>query len=221
MNTIVSTLSRWAFAPLVYSSLIKEIKGLENVPKKGNFIFASNHLSHLDWFLSGFVCTPRKFTFIGQVDQYTGIKGILRDLLYAYGGVIPINRKNDESKRQAMKTAIEMLKKGYCLVIYPEGTRSRTGQLQQFKPGVGKLHLESGVPILPVAFQGSHELMPPGGKLKLKRIVKLAIGSLMDFSDLKERAKGLDHSSDEYRALCADIAKAVENRVRLLIQEII
>ena len=81
---------------IVRGKLIKQISGWENIPKTGNFIFASNHLSHADWFMAGYVITPRKFTFIGQVDQYTGIKGFFRNLFYWYGGIIPINRKSDE-----------------------------------------------------------------------------------------------------------------------------
>jgi 1-acyl-sn-glycerol-3-phosphate acyltransferase len=217
MDTIVSTISRALLGGLVKGAFIKEINGWENIPKTGNFILASNHLSHLDWFMSGYIVTPRKFTFIGQVDRYnSGIQGIARRLMYWYADVIPIDRTSDESKKQALIKGVEMLKKGYCVIIYPEGGRSYDGRLHEFKPGVAKLHLESGAPILPVAFRGSRELMPPGGKLKLKQVVRIAIGVPLDFAKLREKAEKLNYSSNEYRSMCVDVAKAVEDRVREL-----
>jgi 1-acyl-sn-glycerol-3-phosphate acyltransferase len=217
MNTIVSTVSRILLGRLVRGLFIKQINGLENVPKKGNFILASNHLSHLDWFMCGYIVTPRKFTFIGQVDRYnSGVEGVGRRTIYWYASVIPIDRTSDESKKQALIKGVEMLKKGYCVIIYPEGGRSYDGKLREFKPGVGKLHLESGVPILPVAFNGSYEVLPPGGKLNIKRLVKIEIGKPLDFPGLRERAEEINYSGGEYRDLCIGVAKALEERVREL-----
>ncbi len=217
MNKTVSTISRALLGGMIKAVFIKTITGLENVPKEGNFIFASNHLSHLDWFMSGYIVTPRKFTFIGQVDRYnSGIDGIGRRLMYWYADVIPIDRTSDESKKQALAKGVEALKNGYCVIIYPEGTRSRDGKLHEFKPGISKLHLESGVPVLPVAFNGSYEILPPGGKLKIKKLVRIAIGKPVDLVGMKEKARRLDYSGGEYRQLCADAAKIIEDEVRAL-----
>jgi 1-acyl-sn-glycerol-3-phosphate acyltransferase len=216
MNKIVSICSRMALAPLYYS-LIKKVAGSENAPKR-NFILAANHLSHLDWFIDGYFCTPRKFTFIGQIDKMTGLAGFLRDLMYGYAEVIPVNRKDSESRKQAFANALRRLKQGYTLIIYPEGTRSRDGQLHEFKPGVAKLHLESGAPILPVAHKGTYELMPPGGKLKIKKTVELTVGKPLDFAKERSIAAGMEKSSGEYRELCENIAKTVEDNMRLLLK---
>jgi 1-acyl-sn-glycerol-3-phosphate acyltransferase len=216
MNTFVSTISCVALAGPIRSVLIKDIKGLENIPKKENFILASNHLSHMDWLMSGYICAPRKFTFISQVDQDTGFNKLLRNLMYFYGDVIPVNRKSDESKIKAVNTAIKMLERGYRLVIYPEGGRAYDGVMRQFKFGVGKLHLESGAPVLPASFSGTRELLPPHGKLKIKKTVRISIGEPMDFKQEREAIKNMDRESQEYRLLCADVAKKIEDRVREL-----
>lgn len=216
MNTFVSTLSRFVLARAVRSLLIKDINGLDNIPKKSNFILASNHLSHSDWFMSGYITTPRRFTFLAQVDQYTGFKKMWRNLIYWWGGIIPINRKSDESKRRAIATAIKMLKEGYCVVIYPEGGRAYDGVMRDFKSGVGKLHLESGVPVLPAALKGTQDLMPPHGKLKLKKVAQVSIGNLLDFPQERQAAQIMDKDSHEYRKLCAGVAKKIEDRVREL-----
>jgi len=219
MNKFISTLSRMLLGRAVRDMLIKDIKGWENIPRKHNFILASNHLSHMDWFMSGYIITPRKFTFIGQVDQYTGFKKIWRSIMYFYGGVIPINRKSDESKRKAIATAIKLLGKGYCVVIYPEGGRAYDGVMREFKPGVGKMCLDSGVPVLPVALAGTQELLPPHGRLKFKKTARIAIGKPLDFPKERERAAKLGKDSEEYHKLCADVTKKIEARVRQLAKE--
>jgi 1-acyl-sn-glycerol-3-phosphate acyltransferase len=219
MKKIVSALSRVSVGWYV-GKLIKEIRGLENFPRDRNFIFAQNHLSHLDWLIDGYLCTPRRFTFIGQVDKMTGMKAFWRDTLYAYAEVVRVNRKDKESKKRAITEAIKMLKKGYNLIIYPEGTRSLDGKLHEFKPGVAKFHLESGVAVLPVAIRGTYELMPPGAKLKIKKIVRINIGKPLDFVKERETAAKLDKSSPEYHRLCDGVAKEIEEAVRVLLREL-
>ncbi len=204
----------------VRSRLIKTVKGWENIPARGNFILASNHLSHADWWMSGYIITPRKFTFIGQVDQYTGLKKLWRNIMYFYGGIIPINRKSDESKKQAIATAIKMLGRGYCVVIYPEGGRAYDGAMKEFKSGVGKLHLDSGAPVLPVAFKGSNEILPPHGKLKIKKAVEMNIGKPMDFAKERKAARNLDKDSKEYWDICRDVSKRIEEEVKKLMLEL-
>ena len=101
--------------------------------------------------------------------------------------------------------------------MYPEGTRSRDGNLQMFKRGVGKLYLETGVPILPVAMFGTYEMMPPGGKLKLNRSARVVIGKPLEFPAELVAAAKMDKNSDEYRRLCEKIAKKAEDEVRALL----
>ncbi len=213
MNKLVSTISRFLLAGAIRRKLIKEISGWDNIPKRGNFILASNHLSHMDWFMSGYIITPRKFTFIAQVDQYTGFKKLWRNIIYFYGGIIPINRKSDESKRKAIDTAIKMLKGGYCVVIYPEGGRAYDGIMKDFKPGVGKLYLESGVPVLPAALKGTNELMPPHGRLKFVKAAQISIGRPMVFPKEREQARCIDKDSKEYHNICANVTAKIEREV--------
>lgn len=216
MNKLISTVSRMVLAVPVRTIFIKDIKGWENIPASGNFILASNHLSHTDWFMSGYICTPRKFTFISQIDQYGGFKKICRNLVYLWGGVIPVNRKSNESKKRAIDVAIKMLENGYCLVIYPEGGRAYDGMMREFKFGVGKLHLDSGVPVLPAALRGTRELMPPHGGLKFKKTAEIIIGKPLDFAEERKAIEGLNTDSGEYRDFCRNVAKRIEERVREL-----
>lgn len=198
------------------AKLLKEVRGKENFPKR-NFILASNHVSHLDWFIDGWILTPRRFTFIAQVDKMTGVKKFFRDLLYFYADVIRVDRNDKNSKKQALEKAVKMVRGGYCLIIYPEGTRSRDGQLHDFKPGIGKIYLETGVPVVPTAFKGTYEMMPPGEKMKGEKMARLIIGKPMEFLKEKAVATGLNKDSAEYRQICTNIAKKVEEAIRKLL----
>ncbi len=125
--------------------------------------------------------------------------------------MIPLNRKDENSKKQAFSRAIEALKKGYCLVIYPEGKRSETGEVQQGKWGATKLFLETKVPVVPLGINGAFNVMPPKGKLKIKRIIELNIGKPIYF---KEELK-----SNNYEKDCINITNKVMEKIKKLVYE--
>jgi 1-acyl-sn-glycerol-3-phosphate acyltransferase len=120
------------------------------VPASGPFILAPNHFSNMDHFFAG-VHIRRRIRFMGK-SQLFGRNPIL-DYIFKYGGVFPVRR--GQRDREAFITAHAILKRGGCVLIYAEGGRSRTGKLGDPKPGVGRLALESGVPVVPVAIHGS------------------------------------------------------------------
>ena len=216
MNKFVSFLCKIFLKPIVDNFLIKEVRGLENIPKT-NFILASNHQSHLDWIISGYLSVPRGFTYLGQIDRYTGLLGFGRNLLYFIAGVIPVDRKDENSKKRAIEKAMEDLKRGVILVIYPEGTRTRTGKIGKGKFGVAKIYLRTGVPILPAGIKGTFELMPTGkGFPEIKKIIEINIGSPLYFKEEFEKAKNLDCNSQEYKNLLQKITdKTMEEIIRL------
>ena len=219
MNKLLSWFCKICIKPIVDFSLIKEVKGQNNIPKR-NFILVSNHQSHLDWIASAYPCVPRRFTYIGQVDRYTGLVGFGRNILYLIAGVIPINRKDNLSKKIALEKAVSVLKNGDVVIIYPEGTRSRTGEIQKGKTGAAKIHLKSGAPILPIAIKGTFELLPPGGKLKVKRSVKINIGQPLYFERERKISENLDCNSEEYRSLLQEITDKVMEEISHLYKEL-
>jgi len=217
MNKIGSWFCKIFLKPAVDRFLIKEARGLGNVPKT-NFILAANHQSHLDQILTGYVCVPRRFTYIGQVDRYSGFEAFLRNFLYFIAGVISVNRNKPESRKKAAEEAIRRLKNGDILIIYPEGTRSRTGEIQKARPGVAKIYLKTGVPILPIGIKGTFELMPAGRAFpKLKREIKINIGKPLHFKEELEVAKNLDCNSEEYRSICQKITDRVMEEIKNVI----
>ncbi|MCD6094558.1 1-acyl-sn-glycerol-3-phosphate acyltransferase [bacterium] len=215
MNRAVSWFCNIFIKPIVYFLFIQKVKGKENIPKK-NFILASNHQSHLDWIADGYICVPRRFRFIGQVDRYSGLLGIARDILYFITGTIRLNRKSEVSKKKVIEEAINSLKNGDILILYPEGTRSRTGEMGKGKWGVARFFLETGVPILPVGIKGTFELLPPGGKLKIKRIVKINIGKPLFFKKEFEEAKKIDKDSKRYKEILQTITNRLMEEIGIL-----
>lgn len=206
--------------PLVSLIWIKKVKGKENLPK-GNFILAANHRSHWDQVVAAFVCVPRPFTYLGQIDKYEGFEGFLRDLLYKIAGVVPVHRKDVESKKKALKECVERLQKGEILIMYPEGTRSVTNEFLPPKPGVAKIHFLSQKPILPVAIKGNFELMPPGKVFpKFKKIVQINIGKPLEFKKEAEKIKNLDCNSPEYHKICQKVAEKVMESIKKLYDEL-
>ena len=123
--------------------------GTPNVPADGPFILAPNHFSQMDHFFAG-VYIRRKIQFMAK-SQLFGNPVI--DYIFRVGGVFPVRRGYHDE--EAFKTAYTVLARGGCVGMYCEGGRSRTGKLGHPKPGVGRLALESGVPVVPVTIHGS------------------------------------------------------------------
>lgn len=205
-------------APLIGLIFIKEVRGRNNFPDR-NVILASNHQSYLDILLCGYICVPRKYTHIGQVDRENKGWSKIRDFLYSITEVVPVNRKNENSKKESFLKVIEFLKRGYSLVIYPEGTRTRTGEVGEGKWGVAKFFLETGVPILPLGIKGAFELFPPGEKPKVKKNIRLNIGKSLFFKEEFEKAKGMARDSKEYEEICINITKKVMEEIKRLVHE--
>ncbi len=216
MNPILSWFCKIFLGPLVKLLFIKEVRGWENVPKR-NFILVSNHQSYIDIIIDGYLCVPRSFHFIGQIDGFKGILKFIIQSVYSLSGVIPLNRKSDASRENAVKMAIEVLKKGDILVIYPEGRRSASGVIQEGKFGTARIFLKTGVPIIPAGITGTFELMPPRGKLRIKRIVRINVGKPLFFQEELAIAQNLNENSEEYQKIVQKITDKTMEEIEKLI----
>ena len=124
-----------------------------NVPADGPFILAPNHFSNMDHFFTA-VHLRRKVRFMAKSQLF--FRNPVLDYIYRVGGVFPVRRGHKDE--EAFVTAHSILDRGGCVLIYCEGGRSRTGKLGEAKPGLGRLALESGVPVVPVAIHGSQSV---------------------------------------------------------------
>jgi len=126
-----------------------ERSGRKNIPSKGPLILAANHRSFLDPFIVG-CCIRRPVYFVAKKELFEKRwQGWLLNRL----GAFPIKR--GEADEESMATARAVLERGGALVMFPEGTRIRKGPLRRPRRGVGRLALETGAPVVPVAILGS------------------------------------------------------------------
>jgi 1-acyl-sn-glycerol-3-phosphate acyltransferase len=123
--------------------------GVENVPKDGPLVLAPNHFSQMDHFFVG-LYLRRKIRFMAK-SQLFGPPVLT--YIYKHGGVFPVRRGHHDE--EAFETVRQLLAQGEMLLVYAEGGRSRTQTLGEPKPGIGRIALESGAPIVPVAIHGS------------------------------------------------------------------
>lgn len=143
---------------IIFLKLRVRLVGLNNVPKEGAFIIASNHLSWMDVPLVP-IFLKRKVVYMAKEELFYGKAGWIVRLL----GAFPVKR--GEADRQSLRAAETQIKAGKIFMIFPEGTRSKTHQLGQGHVGLGMIALRAGVPVIPVAIWGSEytfkKLRPP------------------------------------------------------------
>jgi 1-acyl-sn-glycerol-3-phosphate acyltransferase len=123
--------------------------GLENVPKQGPLVLAPNHFSQMDHFFAG-LYLRRKIRFMAK-SQLFGPPVLT--YIYKHGGVFPVRRGHHDEV--AIETARILVEQGEMLLVYAEGGRQRSGELGEPKPGIGRIALETGAPIVPVCIHGS------------------------------------------------------------------
>ncbi|HEY1689892.1 MAG TPA: lysophospholipid acyltransferase family protein [Solirubrobacteraceae bacterium] len=142
-------LTRLLTSLYAYTLLRTRSLACENVPGQGAVILAPNHFSFMDHFLMG-CFLRRKVRFMAKSQLFKRPM----QFIYSHGGVFPVRRgARDE---ETFITAETILKRGGAITMYCEGGRSRTGKLaEQAKPGIGRLALHTGVPIVPIAIHGS------------------------------------------------------------------
>ncbi len=147
----------------------RHVYGKENVPREGPLIVVANHLHNADPPLLS-ASLPREIAFMAKEELFHNF--FSRIIVTGFGAFRVHRRRYD---RQAIRQAEEVVKRGAALGLFPEGSRSPTGQLQEALPGSALIALRLNVPILPVGITGTERIK--GGFSALKRpVVKVNIG---------------------------------------------
>jgi 1-acyl-sn-glycerol-3-phosphate acyltransferase len=183
--------------PFIRGLFRERVQGLEHIPE-GGFVLAPNHVSNLDPWPLGMPLWPRRqLNWMAKSELYKPVIGTL----ISWGGAFPVRRgQGDEA---AIATAVERVKAGEIVVIFPEGTRKEKGLIKRHearpRTGAARVALRAGAPLVPAAIGGTDQLLRLGP-------LRVAFGPPVDLSDLN----GADEREDAKVAtdrLMADIAK--------------
>ena len=147
------TAVRVLLTPIALLAYRARARGRANVPSAGGVVLAPNHFSNMDHFFCG-VFLRRRIRFMSK-SQFFG-RARLVSYLFRVSGHFPVRRGHRDE--EAFVTAQMLLARGDCVGIYAEGGRSRSGGLGEPRPGIGRVALESGAPVVPVAIHGSREV---------------------------------------------------------------
>jgi 1-acyl-sn-glycerol-3-phosphate acyltransferase len=191
----------WLLARLLLHTLFRgRFTGAGNVPKEGPVILASNHLSLLD--------PPVVAIGVWRPCSFMAKEELFRNRLFGWFigrlGAFPVKRGSGD--RAALKHSFEALEAGKALVMFPEGTRSETGELQEPELGVGMIACRSGAPVVPAYVRGTNRVMPKGGGLRLARIT-VAYGAPLRFAPPEGRKPGREEYERAAREIMAAIAR--------------
>lgn len=142
-------------------------------------IFAANHSSHADTSLILHALTDRARdrTVVAAAADYWFKRPMLGNLVSLFLNTFPFSRTGGAQAQ--LHSSSVLLKSGWNLVLFPEGSRSPDGRMHEFKPGVGHLANETGTPVVPVHIRGAYQIMPRGQKLPLPGPARVRIGKPM------------------------------------------
>jgi long-chain acyl-CoA synthetase len=202
----LATVQHWFY----HDALKPSFTGRANIPDHTHFIVVANHSSHLDMGLVKMALgdAGENLVALAAADYFFDNK-VKRTIFENFTNLVPMERKG--SLRKSLEWAFRLLEQGYNVLVFPEGTRSRTGVMQPFQRGIGHLVLRAKVGILPMHLS-TYEALPPGTWYPQSRDVSASIGPFLSFETLSKVSEGLSRSDSE-RAV-ALLAQHIVERAR-------
>ena len=195
----------WWFCRLLFKI---EFHGVENIPSDGACIITPNHVTYADPIWITIPVRRRVYYMAWDKPFRIPVLGIMMRVF----GAFPVNL-DVAADASAQREAIELLRKGRALVMFPEGGRTRTGKLMPFKMGAFRLALAHGIPIVPVSIKGAGKIWPVGRMLPRRGKLIITYHPLIDIeriavdatrSEVKERARQLARKTHDVVASALD-----------------
>ncbi len=193
---------RRIFTSVMWVLFRPKVTGRSHVPTSGPVILAPVHRSFADFSFAAF-CTDRMLFFMTK-DSMWERKWLGRLLLYV--GAFPVHRESAD--REALQRAEEVLKRGECLVLFPEGTRRSGAVIEDLMEGAAFLSARTGAPIVPIGIGGSDLAMPKGKLLPKPLTIQIVIGPAIA---APERTGGGRVSRSAVHAATEDLVVALQS----------
>ncbi len=164
--------SKWWARIILATALIKvEVKGREHIVKGESYIFAANHQGAFDIFL---ICG-----YLGVTFRWMMKRSLEKVPFLGWGckhaGYIFVDNSNPGEVRRTYRKAEKILQSGINLMLFPEGSRTKTGGLMPFRKGAFMLAEEMNIPVVPMTINGSYYILPKGNKIRLIKRHKLSL----------------------------------------------
>lgn len=190
--------TRLVVSPFARAYFRARVEGVQNVPRSGGVLLASNHLSFIDSFVIP-LAAPRKVSFLAKAEYFTGtgVKGAASRAWFTSMGMVPVERDDSKAAARSLEIALEILQRGDAFGIYPEGTRSRDGRLYRGHVGVAHLALTAKVPVVPVGLTGTEKVQPIGSNKVHRAPYTVRFGEPIDFAG---RFDGVAHGKARRQA---------------------
>ena len=189
----------------------------ERVPAKGGVILASNHVSYLD---PVYVVSALERMVVGLARE-SAFNVPLGGRILRSWRVIPVDQSGTG---RGLKTFLSRLRSGDAVVMYPEGTRSPTGQIRAPQPGIGLIIIKSTAPVVPIKLFGAYEAYARHHWLPRPYQVQIKFGEPLDFADLRAKAKQTkdkERLKEIYKQAATDLLHAIAQIEPGLDQEVL
>lgn len=183
-----NVVKNWARRLLKLAGSTIEVSGLENIPE-GSCVFAANHQGYAD--------IPLLLTQLDRPHPLIAKKELtklplIRDWM-AELNCLFIDRENPRQAMDCLKQAGELLHQDYSIIIFPEGTRSKGGEIKEFKGGTIRLATRAKVPIVPVCIEGTYNMLEASGYRITPAKLQMHVLPAIETADLsREEIKGLE-----------------------------
>jgi len=174
-------------------------EGIEKIDRTKRYVLIANHHSYFD--------IPCIFAAIPQPIRFMAKKSLFTIPIFGWAlgraGFIPIDRKNRRTAVKSFDLAVERIRKGNTIVVFPEEGRSREVAMRPFQRGAFLLAIRSELPILPIAIDGTYEVFKVGAKRITPGVVTIRVGTPIETKDVSVRAKDtlLEQSRGQIEAL--------------------
>jgi 1-acyl-sn-glycerol-3-phosphate acyltransferase len=175
----------WAKSICTAGGVVVSVTGTEKLDSEKPYIFAANHQSQFDIFaLQGFLGVDFRWLAKKELFQVPIWGPAMRK-----AGYIPVDRSHGRQALKSLGEAAQKIAAGTSVIIFPEGTRSKDGKIKDFKAGAMILAIKSGVEIVPVAIDGTYEILPKGKLLMKPGNVAIRVGNPIATKDCTSKDK--------------------------------